>query len=207
MSADKIQTGKPLPKLARVSCVDGTRRQVSVLWLSGPRARRSETVDLSPLIDSLKFYTPLRKDAKLFATVHLINGGSAIAWGDKDEIDMSASSVQRLAAQTMTGADFRDFLFRHGLTQEAAASCLGRSKRSIAGYTEMECVPRVIALACKGWECTTLVLTDENVRRYVSGAYYVATDGSVSYEEFDPLGSFSMPSAAEIAATQKEKTS
>jgi len=45
----------------------------------------------------------------------------------------------------MTGADFKTFLFRHSLTQEAAAACLGRSKRSIAGYTEMDWVPRVVS--------------------------------------------------------------
>ncbi len=203
MSADKIQTGKLLPKLASVACIDGAHRLVSVRWLTGPRAGRMEAVDLSPIIDSLKFYAPLRKDLDLFATVHLTRGGSAIAWGAGDQIDMAASSVQRLAAQTMTGADFKAFLFRHSLTQEAAAACLGRSKRSIAGYTEMDWVPRVIVLACQGWE-STLALEDETMQRYLRGGYYVAEKGEVSYQEYDPFGSFAA-AAAEVAINEKRK--
>jgi hypothetical protein len=200
MSADKFETGKPLPKLASVTCVDSTRRQISVHWLSGPRVNRLEMVDLSPLVDTLKFYSPLRKNSALFATVHLINGGSAIAWGQNDEIDMSASSVARLAAQTMTGDDFKSFLFRHNLTQEAAAACLGRSKRSIAGYTEMKYVPRVIVLACRGWECS-IALSDEIIHRYAHKGYFIADGGTVVYQEDDHLG-FDGPAVA-MAVSEK----
>jgi hypothetical protein len=203
MSADKIQTGKPLPKLASVSCADAIRHHLSVRWRSGPRANRIETVDLSPLVGSLKFYAPLRKNAALFSTVHLTRGGSAIAWGENDEIDMAASSVQRLAAQTMTGADFRAFLFRNNLTQDAAAACLGRSKRSIAGYVEMDWIPRVIVLACKGWE-SSIAMDDEVMQRYVHGGYFVADGGTVSYEEYDPFGSFA-PAVPEVVANEKRK--
>jgi hypothetical protein len=153
MSADEIiQVGKPLPRLASVRCVDGNQRLIGIRWATGPRAGRTEIVDLSPLIDSHKFYAPLREGATTFATVHLVNDGAAIAWGDDDEIDMSASSVQRLAEETMTADDLRDFLVRNKLTQEAAAACLGRSKRALAGYLEQGLVPRIVALACLGLE-------------------------------------------------------
>ena len=101
MSATEVlDSGKPLPRLSEVRCVDGEHRLVRVSWRSGPRFA-GEVVDLSPLIDTHKFYAPLRKDPKLFASVHLINDGSAIAWGAHDEIDMSAPSIQRLAEETM----------------------------------------------------------------------------------------------------------
>jgi hypothetical protein len=152
----------------------------------------------------MKFYAPLRKAPQLFATVHLINGGSAIAWGHNDEIDMSAQSVARLAAQMMTGDDFKAFLFRHSLTQEAAAACLGRSKRSIAGYTEMEYVPRVIVLACRGWE-SSFFLPDETIHRYTHKSYFVAEGGTVHYREDDQFD-VGAPSVAAIAASEKQKT-
>jgi hypothetical protein len=102
MSATEVfDTGKPLPRMSEVRCVDGEHRLIRVFWTGGPRGSRSEIVDLSPLIDSHKFYAPLRQDPRLFASVHLINDGSAIAWGADDEIDMSAPSIQRLADESM----------------------------------------------------------------------------------------------------------
>ena len=103
MSVDEvILVGKQLPRLASVRSVDGNRRLIAIRWAVGPRAGRSETVDLSPLIDCYKLYAPLRGDHTLFATVHLLNEGTAIAWGKDDEIDMSAASIERLAEETMT---------------------------------------------------------------------------------------------------------
>jgi hypothetical protein len=102
MSATEgFDTGKPLPRLSEVRCIDGEHRLIRVSWTSGSRGARSDVVDLSPLIDSHKFYAPLRNDPKLFASVHLLNDGSAIAWGADDAIDMSAPSIQRLAEETM----------------------------------------------------------------------------------------------------------
>jgi hypothetical protein len=152
MSAnDIVRTGKPLPRLASVSSVDRDNRLIRVVWSRGPRAGRRETVDLSPLIDTHKFYAPLR-GSKLFDSVHIINDGSAIAWGANDEIDMAASSIQRLAEETMTADDYRKFLERNGLTQETAAAQLGRSKRMIAYYLEQGMLPRLVSLACYGLE-------------------------------------------------------
>jgi hypothetical protein len=144
MSAtDIIDTGRLLPRLSAVRSVNGPHRLVRVTWAEGARANRAETVDLSPLIDTHKFYAPLRERSKLFATVHLINDGAAIAWGDDDAIDMAASSVQRLAEESMTADDFRAFLARNGLTQEAAAAYLGRSKRMLAYYLDQGVLPRL----------------------------------------------------------------
>jgi plasmid stability protein len=132
--------------------VSGQDRVVAVRWAAGKRQGREDRVDLSPLIDTLRFYGPLRKDPALFDTAHLIDDGYAVAWGD-DAIDMSAESVERLAEEAMTCADFGAFLERHALTHQAAAAVLGRSKRQIENYLQNEhAIPRVVVLACYGYE-------------------------------------------------------
>ena len=152
MSAtEMIETGRPMARLSDVRSIDAAQRRVQVSWAEGNRAGRTEVVDLSPLIDTHRFYAPLRDDAHLFDSVHLLDGGEAIAWGD-DAIDMAANSVERLAAETMSADDFRAFLKRNGLTQESAAKILGRSRRSVAAYANQGGIPRVVALACRGYE-------------------------------------------------------
>jgi plasmid stability protein len=148
-------TGAGLPP-ARIESLgvidDGPDRIITVRWAAGKRGGREDRVDLSPLIDTLRVYAPLRKNTALFATAHLIDDGFAIAWGD-DAIDMPAESVERLAAEAMTRADFSAFLERHALTHQAAAAVLGRSKRQIENYLQSEhAIPRVVALACYGYE-------------------------------------------------------
>jgi hypothetical protein len=146
-----IDTGIPSPAIASLEVIDGQHRVVAVRWAAGKRVGRVDRVDLSPLIDAYRFYAPLRKDAGLFGTAHLIDDGYAIAWGDGD-IDMSATSVERLAEEAMTGADFRAFLNRYSLTHQAAASALGRSKRQIEHYLQDETIPRTVVMACFGYE-------------------------------------------------------
>src|ERR1043166_422888 len=151
MSATElVSTGVKLPRIKEVRCVDGKRRIVSIAWARGPREGRTDRVDLSPLIDTFRFYRPLRHDPALFATVHTMNGGSALAWGKGDEIDMAPDSVMRLAEETMTADDFRDFLERNTLTQERAALLLGRSPRQLKYYLSAGILPRIVSLACIG---------------------------------------------------------
>jgi Helix-turn-helix domain len=138
-----------MPKLASVRPAGGLA--IKVAWSRGPRARRTETVDLSPLIRSFGLYKRLRTDRALFRTVHLIEAGEAIAWGDDDGIDMAATSIERLAEEALTSEELRAFLEREGLTQEAAAAMLGYSRRQIAHYLAGDRpIPRVFALACRG---------------------------------------------------------
>jgi len=131
-------------------------------------------VDLSPLIDTLRFYAPLRENQKLFASIHLINRGSAVAWGD-EEVDMSSGSIQRLAEESMTADEFRAFLTRNNMTQEACAARLGRSKRMLAYYLEKGMVPRLVTLACFALEFRDKTEHDwsnaQNVSFSMSGQY------------------------------------
>lgn len=153
---DIVSTGVTLPRIKEVRCIDAKHRLIAITWLLGARAGRPDRVELSPLVDTYKFYRPLRDNPKLFATVHIANGGAAIAWGDDDEIDMDASSVLRLAEETMTADDFRLFLERNSLTQEAAALLLGRSSRQLKYYLSAGVLPRLVSLACIGLEARGL---------------------------------------------------
>jgi hypothetical protein len=52
----------------------------------------------------------------------------------------------------MTPTEFARFLERNRLTQEGAAALLGRSRRQIGYYLNPGPVPRIVALACFGYE-------------------------------------------------------
>ena len=142
-----IRVGDPMPRLASVAHHDGM--EVAVSWRSGLRAGKADVVDLAPAIMIYKVYRPLRDDPELFKSVHVTAGGTAIAWGADDAIDMAATTIERLAEETMTSSDFRAWLERHALTYEAAAAQLGVSRRLVGYYASKRRVPRYIALACR----------------------------------------------------------
>ena len=146
---EMVDSGIPIPRIAKIWIVG--KLTLSVLWAEGLRAGKTEEIDLSPAINSYKFYRPLRGNDKLFAAAHLIDDGSAVAWAN-GEIDMSAATIETLAQESMSPADFAAFITRNKLTQTAAAIMLGRSRRQIAYYLNPGPVPRVIALACHGYE-------------------------------------------------------
>ncbi len=138
----------PMPQMATVEVVD--HLLVRVAWSAGMRAPRTDVIDLSPLINSLKFYRPLRENSELFRTAHLIEEGRILAWGD-DSIDMAADSIEQLAEESMTADDFKDFLKSNNLTHGEAAALLGRSRRQIENYlSAAELIPRIVVLACFG---------------------------------------------------------
>jgi hypothetical protein len=96
MSAtERIESGIPMPLIGHVRPVE--RRLIEVIWAGGTRRGRTDVVDLSSLIDTHQFYRPLRNDPALFATIHVVENGEAVGWAD-DAIDMSAESIERLAA-------------------------------------------------------------------------------------------------------------
>jgi len=147
---DIVHIGEPMPTLASVLPVGATT--IGVEWADGPRAGRREVIDLAPILFRLKFYRPLRDDPDLFRAVSVIRGGSAIGWGDEGDdasLDMAATTLEQLAEETMTPADFKAFLDRNGLSFDAAAAQLGVSRRLVAYYASGHAVPRYIALACR----------------------------------------------------------
>ena len=150
MSAnDVVDSGIPLPRMATVQPLGDFVLRVK--WAEGPRAGREDLVDVSPAIFSYKIYRPLRNE-NLFLTGAIAEDGDAVAWGDGEDLVMSADTIQALAQESWTPKEFIDFLTRNRLTQEAAAALLGRSRRQIATYATKGPIPRVIALACYGFE-------------------------------------------------------
>ena len=119
---------------------------------------------LLPLIDSFKFYEPLRRNQTLFSSAHVIEDGHAIAWGEDENIDMPATSIVRLAEEAMSADDFSAFLERNRLTHQGAASALGRSRRHIEYYLSTGAIPRIIALACFGYTPNSYLVPDCPVR-------------------------------------------
>jgi hypothetical protein len=151
---------RPMPRLASAR-PDGHLR-LAVTWAEGPRAGRGESVDLLPLVGTHKFYRPLRKNSALFASARLVRDGRAVEWGE-GEIDMSALAVEQLAEESMTPEELAAFLKRHRLTHESAAAALGYRKRQIENYLAgVSSIPRVVVLACFGYEARRHVLEAPN---------------------------------------------
>ena len=143
---DNAVVGKKLQRLCAVSFHSGY--EIEVKWDDATRNGGLDVVDLAPLLFRMKFYAPLRENSALLNTVHIINDGSAIAWGADDELDMATTSVLRLAEEMMTPADFGAFMKRHDFTFGRVAAELGISPRLAAYYAKERSVPRYIALAC-----------------------------------------------------------
>jgi hypothetical protein len=144
-----LDTGAPMARIARIRVIGPTT--VEINWSEGARAGRTDVLDLTPLIGSYKVYRPLRGNVDLFATAHLIEDGDVVAW-DGPDLEMTGELIETLAEQTMTPEDFGHFLARNNLTHEAAAALLGRSRRQIEYYLQRGPIPRIVALACFGYE-------------------------------------------------------
>ena len=165
----------PMPQIERIEPVEHLILRVT--WSAGIRARRTDLIDLSPLINSLKFYRPLREDRVLFRAVHLIENGRILAWGDDDNIDMGADSVEQLAEETMTADDFRAYLRSNNLTHTEAAALLGRSRQQIENYLSgSEPIPRVFVMACYGLTARKLLLRGPLTRLGQAHAQVQTTD-------------------------------
>ncbi|MFK4537289.1 hypothetical protein ACVIW2_003545 [Bradyrhizobium huanghuaihaiense] len=149
MSAnDIVDSGIELPRMASAQPLNDF--VLKVRWAEGPRRGREDLVDVSPAIFSYKIYRPLR-DEEFYRTGKIAEDGDVIAWGTGDLV-MSADTIQSLAQESWTPSEFVAFLTRNQLTQVSAAALLGRSRRQIANYVARGPIPRVVALACYGFE-------------------------------------------------------
>jgi hypothetical protein len=151
MSADTdiVTIGDPMPRIAGIR--HAHEHVVSVTWADGLRKGMTEAVDLAPVIMQYRIFQPLRVDVELFASVQLGEDGDTLVW-DEGRIDMAATTVERLAAESMTNTQFRNFLDRHGLTLDAAGAVLGISRRQVAYYAKDRPIPRLVTLACAGYD-------------------------------------------------------
>ena len=151
MSANSIEdTGIPLPRISHVDTQ--TPSTLIVTWVDGKRAGQVDPIDISPIINTYKVFHTLRKNDALFESVRLVDDGDAVAWGDNEDLEISAEALEDLAEQSMTPQDFVAFMKRYDLTEEGAAANLGYSRRQIGYFKCSGPIRRVVALACKGYE-------------------------------------------------------
>lgn len=89
----------------------------------------------------------------VFALVHIDFGGCTIEWKDSE---FGADNVYTWGKEQKGEAShqmFCDWMQRNNLSQDAAATALGISPRTVRRYaTAQSSIPRRIWLACLGWE-------------------------------------------------------
>ncbi len=181
MTANEIvDTGVPLPRISHITAEHPFT--LIVTWDQGARAGQVDRVDLSPIINTYKIFRPLRKNHALFETAHLIDDGDVVAWDGRD-LELSAEVIESLAEQTMTPQDFIAFMERYDLTEEAVAAVLGYSRRQIGYFKTAGPIPRVVALACKGYEYTKL---EETRGKFEEAARRLAEQMQVHYDLQEP---------------------
>ncbi|MFM8443322.1 MAG: hypothetical protein ACKN9W_08275, partial [Methylococcus sp.] len=80
--------------------------------------------------------------------------GHGLEWPDGFDLGADAlDGLCRKQAGLPTAQDFNDWMQRNGLSLTTAAESLGMTRRMIAHYrTGSRPIPKVVGLACKGWE-------------------------------------------------------
>lgn len=143
----------PRKTLPRIKSVTAGRNPltVQVRWDTGD----DRLIDISGVIDSFRFYGPLRHDPELFRQAKVGEFGADVVW--PGGLDISNDTLWRLAQEqsgmTMTAEAFRHWRQRRALTLDAAARALGISRRMVAYYEKGERpIPRVVALATRALE-------------------------------------------------------
>jgi hypothetical protein len=156
--ADRISVGTPLPRVLSARAFGGT--VIEIEWdaavppVIDGRAIERARVDLAPVIFTYAAFKPLRGNPEMFATVRPIHEGHAVGWGaatedDEAQIDLAATTLERLLADTMDADQFRAFMDRHRFTRDACAAQLGISRRQVGYYLIGRDIPRLVALACR----------------------------------------------------------
>lgn len=141
------------PRIEAVEVVGPMRLYIA--WSTGEHF----DVDLSEPITRLNALAPLR-DSALFARVQVGEWGHSLVWND--EIDLGADRLyERCKEQAgeISPNQFDAWMKRHQLSLTSAAGALGISRRMIAHYrTGSRPIPKIVALACKGWEVQYQIL-------------------------------------------------
>lgn len=110
-------------------------------------------VDLSDLARRLQAFAALEVPAE-FATVKVADFGWTLEWDCGASLD--SDRVIELALEQAGMAEnvyFRRWQDANGLSLADAAKAIGLTRRTVSQYrTGARPVPRIVGLACKGWE-------------------------------------------------------
>lgn len=135
------------PRIEAVEAVDSLRLRIT--WSTG----ECYMVDLAEPIHRLPALAPLH-DPALFARAQVGEWGHSVVWSD--EVDLGADRLyERCKEQAgeLSPSQFDAWMKRHQLSLTTAADALGMSRRMIAHYrTGSRPIPKIVNLACKGWE-------------------------------------------------------
>lgn len=140
------------PRLSIIKSVRAVprSRRVEITWSD----KRVNLIDLALFIADFEVFAPL-DNAAVFKKATVGEGGREITWGG--DMSIAASTLRRLAVEQSpdaTDADlFNAWMERNGLSASAAAEVLGVGRRTVIYYrTGQKPLPRVVGLACYGWE-------------------------------------------------------
>ena len=136
------------PNIKAVVAGDG--RRVEIAWAGG----KTDGIDLSGLIAELAGLAAL-DDPGAFAAVAVGEDGWSLIWPDGAEI--GTDTLWRLAREQAGEAtpieEFAAWRVRNRLSLSDAARALGITRRMVAYYEAGRyLIPRMVGLACKGWE-------------------------------------------------------
>jgi len=113
------------------------------------------SVDLSPIIAAHATLSRIGAP-EVFAAVALVEGGCVVRWADDDDLELAADNLRARAIEQAGGYSheyIQNWMTRHDLTLDAAAAAIGVSRRMLAHYRSgQKPVPRMVGLACLGWE-------------------------------------------------------
>jgi hypothetical protein len=135
------------PQIEAVTTIEPMCLQIT--WSTG----ECYVVDLAEPIQRLKVLAPLQ-DPTLFARAQVGEWGHSVVWNDA--IDLGADRLyERCKEQAgeLSPKQFDTWMKHHHLSLTTAADALGLSRRMIAHYrTGSRPIPKIVHLACKGWE-------------------------------------------------------
>lgn len=110
-------------------------------------------VNLSDVAHRLQAFSALEKPAE-FATVKVADFGWTLEWDCGASLDSDRVIELALEQAGMTeNVYFRRWQDANGLSLTDAAKAIGLTRRTVSQYrTGARPVPRIVGLACKGWE-------------------------------------------------------
>ncbi len=102
---------------------------------------------------SIEVFAPL-EDADEFATASVTDFGWTLEWACGASLDSDRLiEIALEQAGLSENVKFRRWQDEHNLSLTAAAEAIGLSRRTVSQYrTRARPVPRMVTLACKGWE-------------------------------------------------------